>query len=122
MIAPGAIVLLSDSTGITARKTLNRALSQFSPGPLPPPTSIHPHVSTESAVAGILHGCHEDTLVIYTLSDPTLRMQTSRMCDLSNIQHVDLMGVSAGCEGMDVLRWPLVRVFFTSPTCHMKNQ
>jgi hypothetical protein len=57
-------------------------------------TQIYPFLRTEEQVADILKRSKEQFqgLVAFTFADPTLREKTTRMCELSGIQYVDLLG------------------------------
>jgi [pyruvate, phosphate dikinase]-phosphate phosphotransferase / [pyruvate, phosphate dikinase] kinase len=56
--------------------------------PIPPPSPPH-----RKTIAGIVKGAKKkNALVVYTLSDSDLRQRTSRMCELSGLDSVDLMG------------------------------
>ena len=97
------VTMLSDSTGVSAKLILERALSQFdSCGLLEAQevdvqcevkTRIFSHVTTEQKIATIIKVAKsQNALVIYTLSDPELRAKAARMCELSDTIGVDLMG------------------------------
>jgi regulator of PEP synthase PpsR (kinase-PPPase family) len=57
-------------------------------------TKIYPFLRTEEQVADILKHSKEQFLglVVFTFADPTLRENTTRMCELSGMQYVDLLG------------------------------
>jgi regulator of PEP synthase PpsR (kinase-PPPase family) len=111
---PKAIIIISDTTGVTAKSAVEKSLAQFNgcderyivtylpdfetddenEGCENLTTQIYPFVKTKDEIASIVRrvGERKDAIVVFTLSDPTLREHTSRMCALENIPHVDLLG------------------------------
>ncbi|GMH52877.1 hypothetical protein TrRE_jg2501 [Triparma retinervis] len=96
------VFLISDSTGVTAQSALSRAFAQFDScnnifqvgaGGCEVQSSVYSHVKSEETIAGIVKGAKKkNALLIYTLSDSDLRQRTRRMCELSGLDSVDLMG------------------------------
>ena len=93
------VILVSDSTGMTAQKTLNRAFSQFDScstlkkDDCELQVNVFSHVTNEETLAGLIRRAKDQSaLMIYTLSDPELRSKSSKMCELSAVHSVDLMG------------------------------
>mmetsp|Transcript_19935 Transcript_19935/g.41654 ORF Transcript_19935/g.41654 Transcript_19935/m.41654 type:complete len:392 (-) Transcript_19935:19-1194(-) len=94
------VCLISDSTGVTAQSALSRAFAQFdscnsifSDNGCEVRSNVFSHVKDEATIAGIVKGAkRKEALVVYTLSDTDLRTKTSRMCELSGLDSVDLMG------------------------------
>jgi regulator of PEP synthase PpsR (kinase-PPPase family) len=69
----------SDNDGDEACETMN--------------TKMYPFVRTEEDVAAILKNAKGWTaLVVFTMADPALRESTRRMCEVANVQYVDLLG------------------------------
>lgn len=114
-IRPKAIMILSDTTGVTAKTAVEKGLAQFNgcddrffsveqqgkdnndndgdEACETMNTKIYPFVRTEDDVAAILKNAKELTaLVVFTMADPQLRETTCRMCKLANVQYVDLLG------------------------------
>jgi hypothetical protein len=113
---PKAIIILSDTTGVTAKSAVEKSLAQFNgcderymvtymsemkddienedTDCENLTTQIYPFVKTDNEIASIIRRVAErkNAIVVYTLSDPILREQTSRMCTIENIPHVDLLG------------------------------
>ena len=112
---PKSIVILSDTTGVTAKAAVEKSLAQFNgcderymstylredtdqDGDDEDcenlTTQIFPFVHREDEIAPILRkaGERKNALVVFTLSDPALRESTARMCELSEIPYVDLLG------------------------------
>jgi regulator of PEP synthase PpsR (kinase-PPPase family) len=114
---PKVVVILSDTTGVTAKSAVEKSLAQFNgcderyvvtymseidhddddeddEDCENLTTQIYPFVKTENEIASIVRrvGERKHAIVVYTLSDPTLREHTSRMCQLENLPHVDLLG------------------------------
>jgi regulator of PEP synthase PpsR (kinase-PPPase family) len=122
---PKAIMILSDTTGVTAKTAVEKGLAQFNGcddrfftvqsqgGALDSNnnndiddddddgdeacesmnTRIYPFLRNEDDVAAILKKAKGLTaLVVFTLADPELREKTCRMCELANVQYVDLLG------------------------------
>ncbi|GMH50365.1 hypothetical protein TrLO_g13923 [Triparma laevis f. longispina] len=93
------VILVSDSTGATAQKTLNRAFSQFDScstlgkDDCELQVNVFSHVTNEETLAGLIRRAKDQSaLMIYTLSDPELRSKSLKMCELSAVHSVDLMG------------------------------
>ena len=96
--------MISDSTGVTGQSAVARAFSQFvscsndlklTSDSCEVKTSLFSHVEDEATIAGVLKKGSEnpsETLIVYTLSDVELRTKTRRMCELSGLNSVDLMG------------------------------
>jgi regulator of PEP synthase PpsR (kinase-PPPase family) len=60
-------------------------------------TRMYPFVRTDKEVADLLlqnkaARDNKTTMVIFTFADPELRARTSRMCELSDLRYVDLLG------------------------------
>jgi regulator of PEP synthase PpsR (kinase-PPPase family) len=58
-------------------------------------TRMYPFVRTDKEVAELLLKTKADnksTMVIFTFADPKLRARASRMCELSDLKYVDLLG------------------------------
>jgi regulator of PEP synthase PpsR (kinase-PPPase family) len=116
-VRPKAIMILSDTTGVTAKTAVEKGLAQFNgcddrffnveQGDLDNNdndsdgdeacetmnTRIYPFIRTEDDVAAILKNAKGLTaLVVFTMADPELRETTCRMCELANVQYVDLLG------------------------------
>ena len=113
-LRPKAIIILSDTTGVTAKSAVEKSLAQFNgcderyvvsyisdfsedvenEDCENLTTQIYPFVKTENEIASIMRrvGERKDAIVVYTLSDPVLREHTSRMCAIENLPHVDLLG------------------------------
>jgi regulator of PEP synthase PpsR (kinase-PPPase family) len=118
-IRPKAIMILSDTTGVTAKTAVEKGLAQFngcddrfftvgntdlnnsdsdndSEGDEACETmntKTYPFVRTEEDVAAILKNAQGWTaLVVFTMADPALRESTRRMCEVANVQYVDLLG------------------------------
>ena len=113
---PKAIIIISDTTGVTAKSAVEKSLAQFNgcderymvtymsevkddideedTDCENLTTQIYPFVKTDHEIASIIRrvGERKNAIVVYTLSDPLLREQTSRMCTIENIPHVDLLG------------------------------
>jgi [pyruvate, phosphate dikinase]-phosphate phosphotransferase / [pyruvate, phosphate dikinase] kinase len=116
---PKSIVILSDTTGVTAKAAVEKSLVQFNgcderytmnvvqSSYLPEEdmndeeaecenltTQIYPFVLREEDIASILRkvAARKNVLVVFTLSDASLRESTARMCELSNLAYVDLLG------------------------------
>lgn len=117
-VRPKAILILSDNTGVTAKSAVEKGLAQFNgcderfftiqQGNVDDDnnnnnnndeacetmnTRIYPFIRTEEHVAKILKKAKGlEALLVFTLADTDLREKTIRMCELSNIQYVDLLG------------------------------
>ena len=115
---PKAIIIISDTTGVTAKSAVEKSLAQFNgcderymvtymsevsndddndeedTDCENLTTQIYPFVKTDREIASIVRrvGERKNAVVVYTLSDPLLREHTSRMCTIENISHVDLLG------------------------------
>jgi [pyruvate, phosphate dikinase]-phosphate phosphotransferase / [pyruvate, phosphate dikinase] kinase len=117
---PKSIVILSDTTGVTAKAAVEKSLVQFNgcderytlnvvkssylleegiddDGEAECEnltTQIYPFVLHEEDIASILRkgAARKNVLVVFTLSDASLRESTVRMCELSNLAYVDLLG------------------------------
>jgi regulator of PEP synthase PpsR (kinase-PPPase family) len=111
---PKAILILSDTTGVTAKTAVEKGLAQFNgcddrfftvqnnendsdddgdEACESMNTRIYPFLRNEDDVAAILKKAKGLTaLVVFTLADPELREKTCRMCELANVQYVDLLG------------------------------
>ena len=93
------IIICSDSSGSTAQRTLNCAFSQFDctvdarTSGCDVNVAVFAHCANEETASGIVKQAkNSNSLLLYTLSDPDLRAKTQRMCVLSNVNYVDLMG------------------------------
>ena len=96
----------SDSSGVTAQRTLRCALNQFDStsgeglghGMFQDQSSdisinTFTHVGNEETAGLVVSQAKESkALLLYTLSDPEIRAKTKKMCDLLNVRCVDLMG------------------------------
>jgi regulator of PEP synthase PpsR (kinase-PPPase family) len=117
-IRPKAIIILSDTTGVTAKTAVEKGLAQFNgcddrffsveqnenldindndidgdEACETMNTKTYPFVRTEEDVATILKNAQGwSALVIFTMADPALRETTRRMCEVANVQYVDLLG------------------------------
>jgi [pyruvate, phosphate dikinase]-phosphate phosphotransferase / [pyruvate, phosphate dikinase] kinase len=121
---PKTVVIVSDTTGVTAKAAVEKSLAQFNgcderyntilrssylPDDTTNPeedeedededcenltTQIFPFVHSEDEIARIVRKASErqNALVVFTLSDPVLRERTARMCELSGLPYVDLLG------------------------------
>jgi regulator of PEP synthase PpsR (kinase-PPPase family) len=108
-------MILSDSTGLTAKSTVEKMMTSQYNGCDDRffgitlagedggeddefcelmTTKMFPFLKTEDQSADIIKNAREwKTLLIFTFADPKLRQHTSRMCQLSGIEYVDLLGV-----------------------------
>ena len=103
------VMLISDSTGVTAKTALSKCLSQFEWDDdqcfvtedgeyCEIRRKLFTFVRSEEAVAAILKKAKKQkAMVAFTFADPNLRMKTVRMCELSNLPSVDLMGPMLDC-------------------------
>jgi len=112
-IRPKAIMILSDTTGVTAKAAVEKGLQQFNScderffniqqgdsedddleeACETMSTRLFPFVRSEDEVAAILKRVSGvNALVVFTMADPDLREQTCRMCELSGVEYVDLLG------------------------------
>lgn len=114
---PKVIFIVSDSTGITLKSALTRALAQFDSCSgeeqrfLNVPkcmgddeededdfaneisTRAFTFIRSESAVASIVRKAEEKgAMIVFTIADPVLRDKTMRMSELSGVPCVDLFG------------------------------
>lgn len=105
---PRSILILSDTTGITAKAAVEKAMAQFNgcderfvgvftsedDGCENLTTRMFPFVRTEEEVADLLRtkALNNSTMVVFTFADPALRVRTARMCELSDLSYVDLLG------------------------------
>jgi regulator of PEP synthase PpsR (kinase-PPPase family) len=113
---PKAIIILSDTTGVTAKSAVEKSLAQFNgcderymvtymsemkddienedTDCENLTTQIYPFVKADNEIASIIQRVAErkNAIVVFTLSDPILWEQTSCMCTIENIPHVDLLG------------------------------
>eukprot|EP00568_Trieres_chinensis_P001494 CAMPEP_0183295336 /NCGR_PEP_ID=MMETSP0160_2-20130417/3333_1 /TAXON_ID=2839 ORGANISM="Odontella Sinensis, Strain Grunow 1884" /NCGR_SAMPLE_ID=MMETSP0160_2 /ASSEMBLY_ACC=CAM_ASM_000250 /LENGTH=424 /DNA_ID=CAMNT_0025456805 /DNA_START=154 /DNA_END=1428 /DNA_ORIENTATION=+ len=114
-----AVFLISDSTGVTLKAVLQKSLAQFQAcggeetaswgrNAVPPcegdeeegdvggcevQTRMFNFVRSEAAVAAIVKKASErGAMIMYTMADPVLSQQTSRMCELSGVPATDLLG------------------------------
>jgi len=89
---------------VTAQRTLKCAFNQFdstSTDGLPYDkgadnaviVNTFTHCGNEETASNIVRqASKEGALLVYTISDPEIRAKTKKMCELSNVQCVDLMG------------------------------
>ena len=112
---PKTILILSDTTGVTAKSAVEKSLEQFNGCDerfyalkwdsddgigldeddecVNLSTKLFPFLKTEQQVADILKDAAGwDALVVFTLAEPDLREATIRMCQLSKVAYVDLLG------------------------------
>ena len=130
---PKSILILSDATGVTAKSSVERSLTQFngcderftrfiklktndddddggggdtsSDGEDEEDcenitTQSFLFLKSDNQIASILKRAASsdmDVVVVYTLADPALRESTRRMCELSGLFHVDLLGPMLDC-------------------------
>lgn len=89
------VVLISDSTGVTAQSALSRAFAQFDScnniftvgeEGCEVQSNVFSHVKDENTIAGIVKSAkRSEALVIYTLSDSELRTKARRMCEVRGL-------------------------------------
>lgn len=113
---PRTIVIFSDTTGVTAKSAVSKSIAQFNGCDeryivldegasdtedtveddlecINLSTKVFPFIQDEASVADVLKKCvGKSVLVVYTFASPELRAQTARMCELSQLPHVDLLG------------------------------
>lgn len=156
---PKAIIILSDTTGVTAKAAVEKSLVQFNgcderftqsmvttsddddrtmTGSTDEDdeecenltTQIFPFVQREQDIAKILRQVAErhcimkeeqttknigGAVIVFTLTDPGLRESTARMCELSCLLYVDLLGPMFDCMSIFFQRQP-IGVSSTPPT------
>jgi regulator of PEP synthase PpsR (kinase-PPPase family) len=101
------IFAVSDSTGVTAKSAIQKCLSQFgSCGGDRSEEDCEVQIRTftfcrgEETIASLVKHAssfgkeNKKAFMMFTIADPTLREQTLRMCELSGIPAVDLLGPS----------------------------
>jgi regulator of PEP synthase PpsR (kinase-PPPase family) len=111
------ILIISDTTGVTAKAAVERSLTQFnkcddrftvmnsSSTTLDEDdedcelmtTKVYPFVQTPAAVARILQywtkGQNDNLMIVFTMADPVLRAATMQLCQESGVNNVvDLLG------------------------------
>eukprot|EP00957_Ditylum_brightwellii_P039012 2948901-Ditylum_brightwellii.AAC.1 len=105
-IVPGntqTIFLISDNTGTLVKAAIQASLGQLSYGDNDETnnskqlgnvqTRVFTFVRSEEALASIIKNAKEKgAMVVFTLVDLELREKTLRMCELSNVVAVDLLG------------------------------
>ena len=104
---PKTIVIMSDTTGVTAKSAVEKSLAQFNgcddrflnvasedgDDCEMLRTKIFPFVRNESEIAMIIkQAADQDAMVVYTFADPEVRETTARMCELANVLYVNLLG------------------------------
>jgi regulator of PEP synthase PpsR (kinase-PPPase family) len=96
------IFAISDSTGVTAKSTIRKCLAQFGPcderfqsDECDVQIRTFTFIRGEATMASVVKKAQEKkAFILFTIADPVLRAKTSRMCELSNIPAVDLLGPS----------------------------
>jgi [pyruvate, phosphate dikinase]-phosphate phosphotransferase / [pyruvate, phosphate dikinase] kinase len=112
---PKTFFILSDTTGTTAKAAIERSLNQFNGCDnrylivkqptasaddsdddeecLNVVTRLYPNIRSEVEIARIIHLAQDASgFVVFTLADPELREKADRMCELSRLSYVDLLG------------------------------
>lgn len=102
-----SIVILSDTTGVTAKSAVEKSLSQFNgcderflsaededddPCELMQKT-LYPFLRKKEDIEPILEKATErNSLVVFTFADPLMRKAVVDMCDSNSLVYVDLLG------------------------------
>ena len=96
------IMLISDSTGFTAKNYIRKSLLQFDScdeydfgivGECDVQTRTFTFIRSETALAQIIKKAREKSaLVVFTFAEASLRNQAQRMCELSGLDSIDLLG------------------------------
>lgn len=104
---PKTIVIISDTTGVTAKSAVEKSIQQFNgcddrfsvttnekdEDCEMLRTKVFPFTRTEDEVALIIKiAVEQDAMVVYTFADSNVSEQTARMCNLANLVYVDLLG------------------------------
>eukprot|EP00525_Craspedostauros_australis_P006157 CAMPEP_0198114362 /NCGR_PEP_ID=MMETSP1442-20131203/5771_1 /TAXON_ID= /ORGANISM="Craspedostauros australis, Strain CCMP3328" /LENGTH=444 /DNA_ID=CAMNT_0043771661 /DNA_START=13 /DNA_END=1347 /DNA_ORIENTATION=+ len=79
-------------------------------------TKVYPFLQSESEVAAIIKEAEDfNALLVFTFAGPELRGKTARMCELSQIKYVDLIGPMFESMSMFFEREPLGRSVLGAP-------
>lgn len=114
---PKSILVLSDTTGVTAKAAVEKSLAQFNgcderfvgsqalvtyeedadddeEDCENLTTRMFPFLRNEQEISEIVRRASErsNVLVVFTFASPQLRESTCRMCELSSVSYVDLLG------------------------------
>lgn len=84
------IFLVSDGTGSTLKKSVEKSLGQFDPKVN---TRVFTFVRGETVAASIIKMAEaKNAMIISTIIKPSLREEMQRMCEMSQVQMVDIIG------------------------------
>ena len=104
---PKTILIISDTTGVTAKSAVEKSLAQFNgcddrfsttvtedgEDCEVLRTKVFPFTKNEDEVAAIIKkAVEQDAMVVYTFADPELSLRAQRMCELAYVRYVDLLG------------------------------
>jgi [pyruvate, phosphate dikinase]-phosphate phosphotransferase / [pyruvate, phosphate dikinase] kinase len=102
-----SILILSDTTGVTAKSAVEKGLAQFNgcderyvPGEEEDPCELmqkilYPFVRDPQEVQSILQRATErggNSIVVFTFADPVMRKTVVQLCQQAKVPHVDLLG------------------------------